>query len=514
MKTFSKILTATLIPLTPLFALTDVYFGPGDWEADTPAQSAIPLYTDSAYQNRVTDNSPEALAGYNIIFSNYKMGNDLSAQWGRTADSYMLGALTFTGYDNGNWHRFQTYGDKDTIVINTVGDITYKDNYWLNEDGSKNYGANIWLGYNIKSVNVGGNFVVENSKGWLGTNFPDVKTPGKATVAGNVELKGDYAAFHTAVGQRKYQTGGSEDAQMGTFDNPDLDIGGYVDFGNSGEKYWVYNNSWISGGDVRSFGMQAYIKLGGLKGAGNIVSSGYTSESKTVFAFNVAAGQSFDFKGVINAESASYTPMDTTDTVDIEIRNAATGVQTLRLGMNGDAGFTGNVTVYSGTLFYGNADYLRKDADHNNLVINGGNFGAAASDAPFSGLDIGDAYFNNIEWNGGKILVDIESLSSIDVIFADTLSGSADVFEFVFNYDGDWADLQDLRIANFFDVGSLSDEQISKFLISDADGRYQGWFEQVQGGYEFMYTAVPEPAAVAALFGALALAFAAYRRRK
>lgn len=30
MKTFSKILTATLIPLTPLFALTDVYFGPGD----------------------------------------------------------------------------------------------------------------------------------------------------------------------------------------------------------------------------------------------------------------------------------------------------------------------------------------------------------------------------------------------------------------------------------------------------------------------------------------------------
>lgn len=94
-----------------------------------------------------------------------------------------MGALTFTGYDNGNWHRFQTYDDKDTIVINTVGDITYKDNYWLNEDGSKNYGANIWLGYNIKSVNVGGNFVVENSKGWLGTNFPDVKTPGKATVA-------------------------------------------------------------------------------------------------------------------------------------------------------------------------------------------------------------------------------------------------------------------------------------------------------------------------------------------
>ena len=48
--------------------------------------------------------------------------------------------------------------------------------------------------------------------------------------------------------------------------------------------------------------------------------------------------------------------MDTTDTVDIEIRNAATGVQTLRLGRTGDAGFTGNVTVYRGTLFYGNAD--------------------------------------------------------------------------------------------------------------------------------------------------------------
>ena len=149
------------------------------------------------------------------------------------------------------------------------------------------------------------------------------------------------------------------------------------------------------------------------------------------------------------------------------------------------------------------------------LTLHGGNFTAAAETTPGDGaLDVGFAVFNEIVWDGGKILVDVESASNMDVISADSFGGSAEVFEFVFNYSGDWSDLENMKIYDFFNVGGLTDELVAKFLISDSQNRYQGRFEGSGGDYAFKFAAVPEPAGVAVLAGVLALAFAVRRRSK
>lgn len=67
-----------------------------------------------------------------------------------------------------------------------------------------------------------------------------------------------------------------------------------------------------------------------------------------------------------------------------------------------------------------------------------------------------------------------------------------------------------------FSAGTFNSDYVS-VITADAEDEFRFAFEGANGAYEFViyYThVVPEPATYAAIFGALALAFAAYRRRK
>ena len=81
------------------------------------------------------------------------------------------------------------------------------------------------------------------------------------------------------------------------------------------------------------------------------------------------------FTGAI-ASGEDISALDSQKRLDLEMRGEAGGSQTLNIT---NAGFDGNVTVYSGTLLMGNTSSRRSNSGSdlfNQLVIEGGEFGA------------------------------------------------------------------------------------------------------------------------------------------
>ena len=102
--------------------------------------------------------------------------------------------------------------------------------------------------------------------------------------------------------------------------------------------------------------------------------------------------------------------------------------------------------------------------------------------------------------------------SNFDKITAETLLlGSADFYKFVFDVNGEDMDGRSFNISEILDIAAgITESQLAAFTGKTSDGLYYVVFENGQ----FTFAAVPEPAAIASMLGALALAFAAYRRRR
>ena len=488
-------LAAVFAFVSPLCAqLTDVYWGPGDWEPESSGNS--PWYYDSAHVNRAPT-SLDNLANYNLIFDGYKNtgeNGDTVVYWGRDADKYTIGGVVVTGGYTGAYNRFGQYNNA-VVELNIKGDFKVIDNY-TSEPGDAYYSFAIANG--IRALNVGGNYVVQNSQAWIGSPIDTWNDLDKVAIGKNIELQGQFASVVTPVGY----FANLDKGRVGTFENPNLVVDGIINM-QAEKSRWFYSHS--------EWPLQSYSLIGGLNGKGVVARTGGDCAAVATIGFNVAAGKTYDFKGTLSNQNDYNPTEDRTAVLNIEMRGK--GTQILRLEREAYSYFTDDVDVYDGTLAMG---MWRTTLDvAGKLTLHGGNFTAAAETAPDDGgQDIGVAFFKEIVWDGGKILVDMESAYNMDVISADSFVGSAEVFEFVFNYSGDWADLDGIKVYDFFDVGGLTDEMVAKFLISDSRNRYQGWIEGSGGDYAFKFAAVPEPAAVAVLAAVFAMAFAAYRRRK
>ena len=480
--------------VSPLCAqLTDVYWGPGAWEPDDSGNS--PWYYDSEHSNRAPTGLSD-LKNYSLIFNGYKNtgeGGDTVVFWGKTSDTYTVGSITITGYD-GAYNRFSGY-EGVNATINVLGDYKVIDNYNSQGDVSEHTLA---IADRINALNIGGNLIVSNSNAWMGTAISEWGGLGVITIEKNVKLEGEYAALRTTAGFNSATGLG----RAGTFEKPNFIVKGVIDM-QAEKSRWYYSHS--------DWPVESYMLVGGLNGKGVLCRNGVDADVKTTIGINVAEGKTCDFKGTLSNQN-DYNPTENTRAVlNIEMRGK--GTQILRLERAAYSYFTDDVDVYDGTLGMGMSRATLDVAGK--LTLHGGNFTAAAETTPGDGaLDVGFAVFNEIVWDGGKILVDVESASNMDVISADSFGGSAEVFEFVFNYSGDWSDLENMKIYDFFNVGGLTDELVAKFLISDSQNRYQGRFEGSGGDYAFKFAAVPEPAGVAVLAGVLALAFAVRRRSK
>lgn len=424
-----------------------------------------------------------------VVIGNNSGGNINLRAEDKTKD-FTIGALVIE--NNANQIRI---GEANSL---TVESIVFKNN-------TNDY---TWVGNNMTDkLTVNGNVsVLESGIGVLGADN-DSGTR-KAHIAGDIIISaasGQRSVLGMGIGK------GEGRENIGTFDNPDIYVEGVVDMSQgSGENIWKYNYAnWNQ--------LHSYISIEGLKGGGKLVTNninwantGSNRDNLTVIAFRAKSGQTYEFEGHISSmgegiDTANENKLNKQH-LDLEMRGEAGGTQILKVTKDGNTFFDSNITVYSGTLLFGNTNDIRAmnpeapDQKFNRLILEGGEFGA---------LD--NAYFSDILWNGGEIVVGFDG-SNFDKITAETLLlGSADFYKFVFDVNGEDMDGRTFSISEILDIaGGISESQLAAFTGKTSDGMYEVVFADGQ----FTFAAVPEPAAIAAMLGAAALAFSAFRRRK
>ena len=353
-----------------------------------------------------------------------------------------------------------------------------------------------WIAQTIRMfhngrITVGGDFNLTLDKNGSGSNgfleFVIRNDSASAALTNRFQVAGDFNYTAVESGSRlRFTTG------IGQFS-----VGGAMDIGNI---LWTINNPSSSEG--------ANISLGGLTGTSGMISLG-TGMASTMTFTNSSQREA--------KTTIGYTGDETTLNVTMRASDAKNGYQILRIS-SGAYGATdanlGDVIIDTGRLDLGM---------HSNMK--GARLSLSGTEAMFSATDIyssniGTVTFDEGEWYAGKIVVDIEGELSYDKIvfngrFGKTGSNHDMGFEFVF----DAYVMRDLISANngeFILEDVITYETGSSMAGTVFEGNTSGiQWEAVFGDTSLSVSfTVPEPAAVAAVLGAAALAFAALRRRK
>lgn len=356
-------------------------------------------------------------------------------------------------------------------VFSIREDLAFKNAGW----------PDVWF-FGAKHFDIQGNIVFDNS-----ANYVDLaRDPAsKITVGKDV--------IFNSGGRLQFATKGT-----GTFQNAQSVVSGVARFNNTSASIYIGTKSKDAGEQFYSFGgvsgTSAAAKLGVDGTEGAIANS-------TLVLTNTDA-QSFAGKLYDNYERNGSTVQGT---LNIVMNGSANGVQTF----SGENTFTGYIQVESGKLLIKSA----MDSTHGKLSLNGGAVGAIDS------LNVSAA-----EWNGGRLSYFNSGNSAPELIavagdFAKNASG-----KIVVDFNGfDASGIVDDDIwYDILSAGSLtgfSDDANDDFGFTGlGDDSIKAIFKWSDSGSSKMlsvsFATVPEPAAIAAVLGVVALAFAVRRGRK
>ena len=325
----------------------------------------------------------------------------------------------------------------------------------------------------------------------------DVTGVKSLTVTGDINLHGN-VTFKTNVWNEDAMASHSEYS-------PDILVQGVVRMTQSdgGEKpIWdlLYRTRTISWNNSKPAvpAIDTFVKIGGLDGSGTISNDSQTIDPSTVKLI-FTNKEDCDFSGTFTENRSS--------TIKTVMSVKMAGENGKKQIIRADSAFTGTVEVESGTLIMHSTSALGK------LTMTGGGFGGIEGGVVVSGAEWlgGDIVFHNTEtFFGGladKITVEGTFTKSAEGKIGVDFSGldAASLIE-----EGN--NVFDLITANALE-GSFSsdandDFEAKNLLNAIADFAWTG------NTLTVTFSQVPEPAAIAALFGALALGLVAWRRRR
>ena len=325
----------------------------------------------------------------------------------------------------------------------------------------------------------------------------DVTGVKSLTVTGDINLHGN-VTFKTNVWNEDAMASHSEYS-------PDILVQGVVRMTQSdgGEKpIWdlLYRTRTISWNNSKPAvpAIDTFVKIGGLDGSGTISNDSQTIDPSTVKLI-FTNKEDCDFSGTFTENRSS--------TIKTVMSVKMAGENGKKQIIRADSAFTGTVEVESGTLIMHSTTALGK------LTMTGGGFGGIEGGVVLSGAEWlgGDIVFHNTEtFFGGladKITVEGTFTKSAEGKIGVDFSGldAASLIE-----EGN--NVFDLITANALE-GSFSsdandDFEAKNLLNAIADFAWTG------NTLTVTFSQVPEPAAIAALLGVLALGLAAWRRRR
>ena len=177
--------------------------------------------------------------------------------------------------------------------------------------------------------------------------------------------------------------------------------------------------------------------------------------------------------------------------------------------------FSGGVEILGGTLTFNGAAEGR-DMSHGDLTMGGGKFSYMVRNENH----LGKSYltFENLVYSDGTISLQVAPDSVDKVLLTGTLVAADASNKGVVKIELVGEDLSyfesDYRLLIGMGTAS-SDYDDGDFMITNLDkSKYSANFDLRDDGLYLKLDVIPEPGAVAAIFGALALAYASRRRRK
>ena len=315
--------------------------------------------------------------------------------------------------------------------------------------------------------------------------FGDGKILKSLTVGGNIELQGSKLRFHAL----------------------NVNVNGVVNF--TGD----ISNTQLNLAYGSMSGQSVSISFGGLNGINKEIKFGGVAASlveNTSITLRFTNSGTSSFSGNFAYDEGGSGTLQN-NTYNLVMNGTSTGVQYYQ-----DTGTTfsfDNVTVKSGKLNY------YSEIGKSTISLEGGTLSPATVTGEIAILKA-----EAINWDNGKISFDlVEDNSASDKIVLDyALSKTS------FSVPGGTREIE--LIADPYDIAAWIDESGGKLtytLIEYASTDFENGdivFSQIDGiniDYNFGDTAltvtlskVPEPATIAAIFGACALAMAAFRRRR
>ncbi len=361
-----------------------------------------------------------------------------------------------------------------SVIIN--GDVTVGSEDALSWAGNLNFGSN-------------------------GSKIPAVLH--SLTVKGDYNMYGEtHSIWNVCKELNRTQDQINFDKEYYYGEGVDLKIDGVINFYGDGKNqpniFFNISQTYTEYGTYNSI-----YSIGGLNGLGNFYATGGASGSATII-FTNAAGTSCKFEGGYGDEEASNF------TMKIVMKGAEDSRQELNntwAGTNG--GIKGGIEIISGTLALHMAN--AEVSQMGDIEISGGTLEIITNSAAKSD-SYAHVFGKDLLWSGGTIKTENLSIDGTGLI---QLAGGFEILgdgERIFDFSGSVLDTGVQYIIATWADDSLQEDDLSRIKVV-ADG-YDVLLELGGNSLYATFTAIPEPAAMAALLGVAALGLAVLRRRK
>lgn len=450
------------------------------------------------------------------------------------------------------------YGDNlASVTFKYSGSVDFGKNFTYKNSGSLDLSA-----IGDKKINIGGNFYAENIDGylWFGANdtltingdfyAKSVKNnvemnESALKMTGNFEVDGVNGTLYMRNGA---DVGGSFTVKSAGFE---MKSAGYfktggdflIDSNSSLRTYTVDginggaasadNANFYVGGVMRLDGYNEFFTTASNAGKMFIRTEGISGVQDMGFVFENDGGDNvvthiLNNKSTQEMTTSFFAYGSNGDTAKLNLIMDGTGKQVFRVkNYAGGApawNHKGDITVKNGAFLLGNGNAT--DTIINVEVYGGGKFGAVtdiASSGDFSGAAevAGMANVNNITIkDGGGLLVyaDGTSNSTVNIaglisvesslgIFVEGSAGEGDALTSILEWTAAYESQNKAALDSLFADGDVS------LFINGMEYSIDSWTVNGTSLDITIGAAIPEPAAIAAVLGVIALFFAARRRR-
>ena len=435
-----------------------------------------------------------------------------------------IGNINVTGYSN-NADLIGFHSTSSLEIGNLNIERTFRIDHEQNPNISSYQGTEATIGniqsslisnsgysnWYLRSLTVTGDAAFSNATGkehyTMIRLFKNADFQGTLTVGGESDTATTFVLFENKTYVKDSKTGEViDERQTHTFNNVVVNQKGIVYFsGNRADDngFDTTVNSLTSKGNVR-FGcgtnVDTIAKIGTLNGIGGTLGAyGEVGRGLTLVLGTDTAGTSIYYGTVFDNTHEN-------DVVSI-VKNGANR----QILAGADNNIKGTITVNEGVLGFASKSKVAS------VNLNGGEF------ASWNSSSAGDLSIGTLNMNGGKLHFDFNTgLNS-----ALSLAKGGDIIGNILSSDFTFANIvTDTSYILFsFEDGSMN-SYLQAIVDSADNGKYE-YIDKASGKYYFAKFAaedgagefsvmfsVPEPSTWAAIFGALALAFAIYRRRK